>query len=547
MSGDPAHPANFGRLCSKGSALGETLSPRRAAAASDAAARRRSLAAVDWDTALDGVADGLARRSSTRDGPDAVAFYLSGPIADRGLLRRQQADERLSRLGQCRHQFAAVHGVLGRRPSPRLRRRHRARQLMRTSIRPTSSCWSARTRRGAIRCFISACWRPSASAAPSSSSSIRAAPRRAEDADLHPADRAGHGYRAVLRPACAPRRNARARHDLISTRHTTGFVEALARAPRDRARRRRDRPRRPGCRAPTSRDFFELVPQRPSASSPASRRASINRRQGTDKVNAIINVHLATGRIGRPGMGPFSLTGQPNAMGGREVGGLANQLAAHMDFSACRRRSRRRRFWRAPRIARSRASRRSTCSRPIERGEIKALWVMATNPAVSLPRAGAVRAALKKLDLFVVVSENVVAPTPSKPARILLAGRRLGREGRHRHQFGTAHLAPARRSCRRPARRSRIGGSSRRWRKRLGFGEAFAYAAGGYISRACRAVGLREQRRARLRHRRAGRAEQRRITMGSSRSSGRSAPARRKPRAASLPTAASSRRITRRA
>src|SRR5262249_16446135 len=51
---------------------------------------------------------------------------------------------------------------------------------------------------------------------------------------------------------------------------------------------------------------------------------------GTDKVNAIVNCHLATGRIGRPGMGPFSLTGQPNAMGGREVGGLANQLAAHM-------------------------------------------------------------------------------------------------------------------------------------------------------------------------------------------------------------------------
>ena len=55
--------------------------------------------------------------------------------------------------------------------------------------------------------------------------------------------------------------------------------------------------------------------------------------QGTDKVNAIINCHLATGRIGKPGMGPFSLTGQPNAMGGREVGGLANQLAAHMNFA----------------------------------------------------------------------------------------------------------------------------------------------------------------------------------------------------------------------
>ena len=62
--------------------------------------------------------------------------------------------------------------------------------------------------------------------------------------------------------------------------------------------------------------------------------------QGTDKVNAILNCHLATGRIGKPGASPFSLTGQPNAMGGREVGGLANQLAAHMDVHAAGYRSR---------------------------------------------------------------------------------------------------------------------------------------------------------------------------------------------------------------
>ena len=75
--------------------------------------------------------------------------------------------------------------------------------------------------------------------------------------------------------------------------------------------------------------------------------------QGTDKVNAIINCHLATGRIGKPGTGPFSLTGQPNAMGGREVGGLANMLAAHMGFApprstACGA-SGRRRAWRRAR------------------------------------------------------------------------------------------------------------------------------------------------------------------------------------------------------
>ena len=84
---------------------------------------------------------------------------------------------------------------------------------------------------------------------------------------------------------------------------------------------------------------------------------------GTDKVNAIVNCHLATGRIGRPGMGPFSLTGQPNAMGGREVGGLANQLAAHMGFAEPADIDRVRRFWNAPRIATRPASKPSICSR----------------------------------------------------------------------------------------------------------------------------------------------------------------------------------------
>jgi assimilatory nitrate reductase catalytic subunit len=127
--------------------------------------------------------------------------------------------------------------------------------------------------------------------------------------------------------------------------------------------------------------------------------------QGTDKVNAIINCHLATGRIGRPGTGPFSLTGQPNAMGGREVGGLANQLAAHMGFSPDEI-DRVRRFWNAPRMATREGRKAVQMFEAIERGEIKALWVMATNPVVSLPRAGAVRAALARLELF-VVSENV--------------------------------------------------------------------------------------------------------------------------------------------
>ena len=127
--------------------------------------------------------------------------------------------------------------------------------------------------------------------------------------------------------------------------------------------------------------------------------------QGTDKVNAILNCHLATARIGKPGASPFSLTGQPNAMGGREVGGLANQLAAHMAFTPPDI-DRVRRFWKAPRIATHEGLKAVQMFEAIARGEIKALWVIGTNPAVSLPDADAARDALKKLELF-VVSENV--------------------------------------------------------------------------------------------------------------------------------------------
>jgi assimilatory nitrate reductase catalytic subunit len=141
--------------------------------------------------------------------------------------------------------------------------------------------------------------------------------------------------------------------------------------------------------------------------------------QGTDKVNAIINCHLATGRIGSEGCGPFSLTGQPNAMGGREVGGLANQLAAHMGFSPAEV-DRVRRFWNAPRMAGREGLKAVQMFEAIASSQIKALWVMGTNPAVSLPDAGEVRRALSRLELF-VVSENVLQnDTVASGAHVLL-------------------------------------------------------------------------------------------------------------------------------
>ena len=140
---------------------------------------------------------------------------------------------------------------------------------------------------------------------------------------------------------------------------------------------------------------------------------------GVDKGNAIINCHLFTGRIGRPGMGPFSFTGQPNAMGGREVGGLANQLAAHMDLENPEHCDRVQRFWKSPTIANKQGLKAVDLFDAIEQGKIKAVWIMATNPVVSMPDSEKVKAALKKCEL-VIVSDCVRETDTAKVADILL-------------------------------------------------------------------------------------------------------------------------------
>ena len=223
-------------------------------------------------------------------------------------------------------------------------------------------------------------------------------------------------------------------------RHTSGFDDAMARA-RSMAGSVGATALATGLSEQDVAAFFQMFANTPRVVTLYSQGVNQSA-QGTDKVNAIVNCHLATGRIGKPGASPFSLTGQPNAMGGREVGGLANQLAAHMGFTPPDI-DRVRRFWKAPRIATHEGLKAVQMFEAIARGEIKALWVMGTNPAVSLPNADAVREALKKLELF-VVSENVVSNDTVDVGRACAAaGAGLGREIRHRDQFGTAHLAAA--------------------------------------------------------------------------------------------------------
>ena len=261
--------------------------------------------------------------------------------------------------------------------------------------------------------------------------------------------------------------------------HTAGFENALARAreiaPDLAATAKLTRlPRGELAR------FFDLFGATPNTVTCFSQGVNQSA-QGTDKVNAIINCHLATGRIGRRGQGPFSLTGQPNAMGGREVGGLANQLAAHMAFTPDEI-ARVGRFWQAPRMATREGLKAVQMFDAIARGRIKALWVMATNPAVSLPRAGHVRDALGKLELF-VVSENVRAnDTVNAGAHVLLPAAAWGEKD------GTVTNSE-RRISRQRAFLPAPGDARPDWwivtqvARRMGFADAFPYECAADVFR----------------------------------------------------------------
>jgi assimilatory nitrate reductase catalytic subunit len=262
-------------------------------------------------------------------------------------------------------------------------------------------------------------------------------------------------------------------------RYTTGFEDAMARA-RSMAGSVRATALATGLSEAEVATFFQMFANTPRVVTLYSQGVNQSA-QGTDKVNAIVNCHLATGRIGKVGASPFSLTGQPNAMGGREVGGLANQLAAHMAFTPPDI-DRVRRFWKAPRIATHEGLKAVQMFEAIARGEIKALWVMGTNPAVSLPDADAARAALRKLKLF-VVSENVRSnDTVDAGAHVLLPAEAWGEKS------GTVTNSE-RRISRQRAFLDAPGEARPDWwivgeiAKRLGFGAAFDFNSAADVFR----------------------------------------------------------------
>ncbi len=125
---------------------------------------------------------------------------------------------------------------------------------------------------------------------------------------------------------------------------------------------------------------------------------------GVNKNNALLNLSLLTGHIGKPGSGPFSLTGQPNAMGGREVGGMANLLAVHKDLANDNHRREVANFWGGKEISAKPGLTATEMFDALESGKLKAVWIICTNPLVSLPNANKVEKALKNAK-FVIVQD----------------------------------------------------------------------------------------------------------------------------------------------
>ena len=408
MKGDPEHPANLGRLCSKGSALGETLGLDGRLLYPMIDDRR-----VGWDEALHTVAVGLSRIIA-RYGPDAVAFYVSGQLLTedyyvanklmKGFIGSANIDTN-SRL--CMASSVAGHKrAFGGDVVPGCYEDLDEADLI--VLVGSNAAW----------CHPVLFQRMLRNRATRGARIVNIDPRRTatgDEADLQLSLRGGSD--AVLFNGLLVELVRRGRIDLAYIEaHTEGFGDALARA---RACAPDAAATAAACGIPREdvERFFSWFGDNERVVTCYSQ--GVNQSAaGTDKVNAIINCHLATGRIGRPGAGPLSLTGQPNAMGGREVGGLANQLAAHMGFEPASI-ERVRRFWQAPRMATREGLKAVDTFEAVALGRIKALWVMATNPLVSLPRADAVRAGIERLELFVVSDAVVGADTVARaPIRL---------------------------------------------------------------------------------------------------------------------------------
>ncbi|MCW9059546.1 MAG: molybdopterin-dependent oxidoreductase [Gammaproteobacteria bacterium] len=480
VRGDPEHPANYGRLCSKGAALAETLDLEGRLLQPEIAGT-----AVDWDQALDTVAQRF-QAVIDEHGPDAVAFYVSGQLLTedyyvanklmKGFIGAANIDTN-SRLCMS-SAVAGYKRAFGTDTVPCDYADLEQAELI--VITGSNLAWChpvlfqriARARRDnpALKVVV-------------------IDPRRTvtcDIADLHLAIAPGTDT-ALFNGLLVHLEQAGKRAANFVRQSTEGLDAALATA-REHAPDVAAVASRCGLAVGLVQKFFRLFETAEKTVTLFSQ--GVNQfSMGTDKVNSIINCHLLTGRLGRVGMGPFSLTGQPNAMGGREVGGLANQLAAHLELEDPAHHALVREFWGAPALARQAGLKAVDLFEAVHAGRVKALWIMATNPAVSMPDSDRVRAALAGCE-FLVVSDCARHTDTTAYAHVLLPATTWG------ERDGTVTNSERRISRQRPFLPAPGQARPDWWiisevARRLGHGDAFAYENPAQIFREHAALATR--------------------------------------------------------
>lgn len=458
IKGDLDHPANFGRLCSKGAALGETIDLDGRLLHPMIQGKR-----AGWDMALDLVAEKFSA-AIAEHGPESVAFYASGQLLTedyyvanklmKGFIGAANIDTN-SRL--CMASSVAGHKrAFGTDTVPGTYEDLEQADLIVLVGSNLAWCHPVLHQRIAAAKDV----RPDMRV-------VNIDPRRTATTDL--ADMhlqiAPDGDIALFNGLLAHLADHGRLDAAFTENHVNGVQEAIAAA-------RASDPSASGLPPQDLDRFFRLWAQTEKVVTVYSQ--GVNQSAcGTDKVNAILNCHLATGRIGRTGTGPFSVTGQPNAMGGREVGGLANMLANHLELDNADHRNVVKDFWNSPTICTKAGLKAVDLFQACADGRIKALWVMSTNPAVSLPNADGVAAAIANVP-FVVTSDIMERTDTNDLADVLLPATGWGEKN------GTVTNSE-RRISRQRAFLPAPGTARPDWdiisdvARRMGFGAAFAY------------------------------------------------------------------------
>ena len=432
IAGDPEHPANFGNLCSKGSALGDTVGLDGRLLHPQINGRRAT-----WDDALTRVARGFSEVIE-RHGADAVAFYVSGQLLTedyyvanklmKGFIGSANIDTN-SRL--CMASAVAGHRrAFGGDLVPGCYEDLTQADLIVLTGSNTAWCHPVlfrrmveeKERRPELKLVV-------------------IDPRRtatAEIADLHLPVRSGTDVLLFNGLLTSLRRRGMTDTRFVAA-HTSGASAALEAAEAS-APDVHTVARACGIEPARLEEFYRLFATTERVVTAFSQ--GVNQSSaGTDKVNSIINCHLLTGRIGRPGMGPFSLTGQPNAMGGREVGGMANMLAAHMELDNAVHRAQVQDFWRSPRMAIPAGAQGRRVVRGGPRGKDQSDLDHGDESGGEPAGCGSGARGAPEVRIrrgLRLRSEHRHDGARARPATC----RRLGRERRHRHEFGAAHFTP---------------------------------------------------------------------------------------------------------